>query len=34
MAERVLLRQGHSVLAVSAGVAALVGRFLDSGRFA
>jgi len=34
MADRVLLRQGHSVLAVSAGVAALVGRFLDSGRFA
>ena len=34
MAERVLLRQGHSMLPVSGRVAALVERFLRAGRFA
>lgn len=34
MAERVLLHQGHSMLAVSGGVSALVERFLRTGRFA
>ncbi len=33
-AERVLVRQGHSPLAFSARVAALVERFLRAGRFA
>ncbi len=34
MTGRILVRQGHSVLIVSAGVARLVSGFLDSGRFA
>ena len=34
MADRVLLRQGHSMLAVSGRVAALVEHFLHAGRFA
>jgi pimeloyl-ACP methyl ester carboxylesterase len=34
MADRVLVRQGHSMLAVSGRVAALVERFLRAGRFA
>ncbi len=34
MAERVLVRRGHSMLVASSEVAGLVGRFLDSGRFA
>ncbi|HTM59462.1 MAG TPA: alpha/beta hydrolase [Burkholderiales bacterium] len=34
MTERVLLDQGHSMLAVSARVSALVERFLRAGRFA
>lgn len=34
MAERVLLSEGHSMLAVSARVSALVARFLRAGRFA
>ena len=34
MTERVLLPQGHSMLAVSARVSALVERFLRAGRFA
>jgi pimeloyl-ACP methyl ester carboxylesterase len=34
MAERVLLREGHSMLAVSRRVSALVERFLRAGRFA
>ncbi len=34
MAGRVLLRQGHSMLAVSGRVSALVERFLRAGRFA
>jgi pimeloyl-ACP methyl ester carboxylesterase len=34
MTDRVLLRQGHSMLAVSGRVAALVERFLRAGRFA
>ena len=34
MTERVLVRQGHSRLAVSAGVSDLVERFLRAGRFA
>ena len=34
MAERVLLRQGHSMLAVSGRVAALVTHFLRAGKFA
>lgn len=34
MTERVLLDQGHSMLAVSAEVSALVERFLRAGRFA
>jgi pimeloyl-ACP methyl ester carboxylesterase len=34
MAERVLLRQGHSMLPLSGRVSALVERFLRAGRFA
>jgi hypothetical protein len=34
MADRVLVRQGHSMLAVSGRVAALVEQFLRAGRFA
>jgi pimeloyl-ACP methyl ester carboxylesterase len=34
MTDRVLLRQGHSMLAVSGRVAALVEQFLRAGRFA
>jgi len=34
MADRALVRQGHSMLAVSGRVAALVERFLRAGRFA
>jgi len=34
MAGRVLVRQGHSVLIVSARIARLVDRFLEAGRFA
>jgi pimeloyl-ACP methyl ester carboxylesterase len=34
MADRLLVRQGHSMLAVSGGVASLVERFLRTGAFA
>lgn len=33
MAERVLVREGHSMLAVSGRVSALIERFLQAGRF-
>jgi hypothetical protein len=34
VSERVLVREPHSMLPLSSAVAALVERFLESGRFA